>query len=142
MPDQTALQSINLEVDALDWGPAETFYGPGATVAGQRLVHLKILSDRRRDGGGIAWLVRFTPPPGKLIKIIAVARSDVHIWTLKGGRTTKSGAPRRGCGSYGMNPAGKPHSAFIGSETEALVVYTGEPDVVRGLELVDRAEPA
>ena len=29
-------------------------------------------SDRRPDvGGGIAWLVKFTPPPGKLIKIVA-----------------------------------------------------------------------
>jgi hypothetical protein len=142
MPDRSALQSINLDVDALDWGPAEAFYGPAATVDGRRLVHLKILSDRRRDGGGIAWLVRFTPPPGKLLKIVAVARSDEHIWTLTGGRGTKTGEVRRGPGTYGLNPTGKPHSAFIGSDTEALIVYTGEPDEVTALELVDKADPA
>ena len=38
-----------------------------------------------------------------------------------------------------MNPTGKPHSAFIGGETEALVVYTGEPDEVLALEVVDQA---
>ena len=141
MSDVSTMQSLNLDVEALEWGPAEAFYGPGATYQGRAIVQLKVLSDRRRAGGGIAWLVRFTPPPGKLIKIVAVARSDEHIWTLQGGRGTKSGELRRGTGTYGLNPTGKPHSAFIGTETQALVVYTGEPDEVRALEVVDRAEP-
>ena len=142
MPDRSALQSINLDVDALDWGPAEAFYGPAATVDGRRLVHLKILSDRRRDGGGIAWLVRFTPPAGKLIKIVAVARSDEHVFNLSGGRANKAGKPVAAPGGYALNPKGQPHSAFIGSDTEALIVYTGEPDEVTALELVDKADPA
>ncbi|MBI3513947.1 MAG: hypothetical protein HY060_07795 [Proteobacteria bacterium] len=76
-----------------------------------------------------------------MIKIVAVARSDEHIWNLKGGRGTKSGALRRGTGSYAMNPTGKPHSAFIGTETEALIVYTGEPDEVVSLDVVEKEDP-
>jgi hypothetical protein len=37
---------------------------------GNDIVQLKILSDRRAEGGGIAWLAKFLPPPGKLIKIV------------------------------------------------------------------------
>src|SRR5579871_2575892 len=138
MPD-TALQSLNLDPDTMEWGPAEAFYGPNAVLEGRNLVQLKVLSDRRAAGGGVAWLVRFDPPPGKLLKIVAVARSDEHIWTLSGGRGTKSGELRRGAGTYGLNPTGKPHSAFIAAETVALVIYNGEPDEVRALEVVDRA---
>jgi|SRR5579871_3013764 len=141
MPDTASLQSLNIDYDAMKWGDAEPFYGPGARVDGNEIVQLKVLSDRRGAGGGIAWLVRFLPPPGKLIKIVAVARSDEHIFTLEGGRGTKSGELRRGAGSYGLNPTGKPHSAFIATETVAYIVYTGEPDEVRSIELVDRAEP-
>ena len=39
-----------------------------------------------------------------------------------------------------MNPNGKPHSAFIAEEREALIVYTGEPDEVLSLDVVDRAD--
>src|SRR5260221_14772769 len=115
---EDAMESISRDVDAMAWGPAQEFYGPGAVVNGREIVQLKLLSDRRAEGGGIAWLVRFLPPPGKVIKIVAVARSDEHIWPLKGGRGTKSGDLRRGAGTYGLNPTGKPHSAFIAEETE------------------------
>ena len=54
-------------------------------------MQLKVLSDRRGEGGGIAWLVKFTPPQGKLIKIVATAMSDEHVFSLQGGRSTKSG---------------------------------------------------
>jgi hypothetical protein len=133
------MESINLDVETLDWGPAEAFFGPGATHEGRPIVQLKVLSDRRPEGGGIAWLLRVAPPPGKVLKVVAVARSDEHIWTLQGGRGTKSGEIRRGAGSYGLNPTGKPHSAFIGEETIALVIYTGEPDQVTALEVMDKA---
>jgi len=133
------MESINRDVETMDWGPAEAFYGPGAAYQGRPIVQLKVLSDRRPEGGGIAWLVRFAPPPGKVIKIVAVARSDEHIWTLQGGRGTKTGEVKRGVGVYGLNPTGKPHSAFIGEETVALVIYQGEPDEVTALEVVDKA---
>jgi hypothetical protein len=40
-----------------------------------------------------------------------------------------------------LNPKGQPHSAFIGTETVALVIYTGEPDEIASMEVVD-ASPA
>jgi hypothetical protein len=139
---EDAMESITRDVAAMPWGRAEAFYGPGAVFEGREVVQLKLLSDRRAEGGGIAWLLRVAPPPGKVVKIIAVARSDEHIWTLEGGRATKSGEIRRGAGTYSLNPTGKPHSAFIAEETVALVVYGGEPDEVRAVEVVDRAPPA
>ena len=82
-------------------------------------------------------LVKFTPPPGKLIKIIATALSDEHIFSLQGGRTTKSGQPAQGTGGYGLNTRGQPHSAMIAAETTALVIYNGEPDRIDAMEIVD-----
>lgn len=120
----------------MEWASAVPFYGPAAVQDGRDIVQLKVLSDRRREGGGIAWLVRFTPPPGKLIKIVATALSDEHVFNLQGGRSTKGGQPTHG-GGYSLNPKGQPHSAMIAQETVGLVVYAGEPDRVDSLELVD-----
>jgi len=86
-----ALQSLNVDVAALDWQPGSPWYGPGALFEGREVIEIKELSDRRRDGGGVAYLLHFMPPPGKLIKVVAIARSDEHIVTLEGGRGTKSG---------------------------------------------------
>ena len=123
--------------DEMDWASAVPFYGPAAVQDGRDIVQLKVLSDRRQEGGGIAWLVRFTPPAGKLIKIVATALSDEHVFNLQGGRSTKSGQPTHGGGGYSLNPKGQPHSAMIAQETVALVVYAGEPDRVESMELVD-----
>ncbi len=121
----------------MEWASAVPFYGPAAVQDGRDIVQLKVLSDRRQEGGGIAWLVRFTPPPGKLIKIVATALSDEHVFNLQGGRSTKSGEPTQGSGGYSLNPKGQPHSAMIAQETVGLVIYAGEPDRVDSLELVD-----
>ena len=123
----------------MEWASAVPFYGPAAVQDGRDIVQLKVLSDRRQEGGGIAWLVRFTPPPGKLIKIVATALSDEHVFNLQGGRSTKSGQPTQGGGGYSLNPKGQPHSAMIAQETVGLVVYAGEPDRVESMELVDIA---
>lgn len=133
------MQSISLDAGELDWAPGSPLYGPGAVYAGKDIVQIKVLSDRRGAGGGIAYLLRFTPPEGKVIRIVAVARSDEHIFNLEGGRGTKSGEQLRFPGNYALNPKGKPHSAFIGTESVALVVYTGEPDEIRAIEVVDKA---
>ncbi len=133
------MQSISLDAGELDWAPGSPLYGPGAVYAGKDIVQIKVLSDRRGAGGGIAYLLRFTPPEGKVIRILAVARSDEHIFNLEGGRGTKSGEQLRFPGNYALNPKGKPHSAFIGTESVALVVYTGEPDEIRAIEVVDKA---
>jgi hypothetical protein len=81
---------------AEDFGP----WGPGDAVRPPQL--------RRRH----AYLLRFRRPEGKLIKIVAAARSDEHIFYLGAGRATKSGQPVSAAGGYSRNPDGLPHSAI------------------------------
>ena len=135
------MASTHVDYTTMEWTSAVPFYGPAAVHDGKDIVLLKVLSDRRRDGGGIAWLVKFSPPSGKLIKIIATALSDEHVFSLQGGRSTKSGERAQGSGGYGLNPKGQPHSAMISAETTALVIYAGEPDEIKSMEVVD-IEPA
>lgn len=133
------MASMHVDYTTVEWTSAVPFYGPAAVHDGKEVVQLKVLSDRRSEGGGIAWLVKFTPPPGKLIKIVATALSDEHIFSLQGGRSTKSGQRAQGAGGYGLNPKGQPHSAMIAAETMALVIYAGEPDEIKSMEIVDIA---
>jgi len=138
-PMEDDMASLQVDPDQMEWGPATQFYGPTAVYQGRDIVQLKVLSDRRGEGGGIAWLVRFTPPPGKLIKIVATALSDEHVFNLEGGRVTKSGAPVRAAGGYKLNSEGQPHSALHGAETINLIIYRGQPDKVHSLEVIDAA---
>ena len=133
------MASTHVDVAAAEWTSGVPFYGSGAVYDGKDIVQLKVLSDRRAEGGGIAWLGRFSPPPGKLIKIVATALSDEHVFNLEGGRGTKSGGPSRSSGGYTLNPKGQPHSAFIATETVSLVIYRGEPDEIVSLEVIDVA---
>ena len=133
------MASTHVDLSRAEWISGVSFYGPGAVYEGRDIVQLKLLSDRRAEGGGIAWLGKFSPPPGKLIKIVATALSDEHVFNLEGGRATKTGAPARSSGGYTLNPEGQPHSAFIASETISLIVYRGEPDEIVSLEVVDAA---
>ena len=133
------MASVNVDLERVAWEPGTGFCGPGAIHEGRAIVQVKRLSDRRPEGGGSAWLVKFSPPPGKLIKIVATAMSDEHVFTLQGGRSTKSGEPARGAGGYSLNPKGQPHSAMLASETVAFVVYSGELDRVESLEVLDVA---
>jgi hypothetical protein len=130
------MASEHVDVATMVWTSAVPFYGPEAVHHGKEVVQLKVLSDRRRQGGGIAWLVKFSPPPGKLIKIVATARSDEHVFSLEGGRSTKSGKPARSSGGYSLNPKGQPHSAMIAEESVSFIVYAGEPDEINSLEIV------
>jgi hypothetical protein len=133
--------STHVDIENTEWTAGAPFYGPAAVHQGKDIVQLKVLSDRRSEGGGIAWLAKFSPPPGKLIKIVATALSDEHVFNLTGGRVTKSGQPARASGGYTLNPKGQPHSALIGTETVSLVIYRGEPDEIMSMEVVD-LEPA
>jgi hypothetical protein len=135
------MTSIRVDSDAIAWTAGTAFCGPGAIYEGKEIVQVKLLNDRRPDGGGSAWLVKFSPPPGKLIRIVATARSDEHAFGLAGGRSTKAGEPTRNPSGYLLNTEGQPHSAFIAEETIAFVLYTGEVDEVHSLEVVD-LEPA
>ena len=131
------MASIHVDIENAEWTSGTPFYGPAAVHQGKDIVQLKILSDRRSEGGGIAWLIKASPPPGKLIKIVATALSDEHVFNLAGGRVTKAGQPARSSGGYTLNPEGQPHSAFIGTETVSLVIYRGEPDEIVSMEVVD-----
>jgi len=135
------MASRHIDVAAAEWTSAVPFYGPNAIHDGKDIIQLKLLSDRRAEGGGIAWLAKFSPPPGKLIKIVATALSDEHVFNLEGGRVTKSGSPARSSGGYTLNPEGQPHSALIGAETVSLVIYHGEPDEIVSLDVVEAAPP-
>jgi hypothetical protein len=106
---------------------------------GKEIIQSKVLSDRRQEGGGLALLSKISPPPGKLVKIVAVARSDEHVFDLEGGRGTKSGRPLRSAIDYTLNSEGQVHSALIGTETLSLVIYRGEPDENILFEVVDAA---
>lgn len=86
--------------------------------------------------------MRFTPPEGKTIKIVAVARSDEHVLAVDGGYGTKSGQQLRFPGDYTLNPKGQPHSAFISAETTNLIVYAGEPDEIKSIEVVETVSRA
>jgi hypothetical protein len=136
------MASTHVDVKNAEWTPGAPFYGPAAVYQGKDIVQLKILSDRRREGGGIGWLAKFSPPPGKLIKIVATALSDEHVFNLEGGRVTKSGQPARSSGGYTLNPKGQTHSALIGTETVSLVIYRGEPDEIVSMEVVDLEPPS
>jgi hypothetical protein len=136
------MPSIHVDIEEVEWTSAVPFYGPGAVHDGRDIIALKVLSDRRADGGGIVWLAKFSPPQGKLIKIVATALSDEHALILEGGRATKSGERRRAAAGYSLNPKGQPHSAMIAEETLALIIYAGEPDEIHSLELIDLAPAA
>ena len=38
-----------------------------------------------------------------------------------------------------LNPTGQPHSAMIATETVSLIIYSGEPDQIVSMEVVDVA---
>lgn len=131
------LKSVHVNVDDAEWSSAVPFYGAAAVYEGEHIIRLKILSDRRHEGGGMSWIVRFTPPVGKLIKIIATAVSDEHVLVLEGGRSTKGARPSKRAGGYSLNAKGQPHSAMMSADMTAFVVYAGEPDRVQSIEVID-----
>ena len=132
------MASTRTHSDDISWTPATELFGDGAFYQGKPVLEVKTLSDRRAEGGGVAHLLRASPPPGKLIKIVAVALSDEHVFNLSGrGRANKSGKPVGKGGGYTLNPEGQPHSAMIATETTALVIYSGETDEVKSVEILD-----
>src|SRR2546423_12991203 len=92
------MASTHVDLARAEWVSGVAFYGPGTVYEGRDIVQLKILSDRRAEGGGIAWLGKFSPPAGGLIKIAAPAPSDGPVFHLAGGPPTTPGAPARGAG--------------------------------------------
>ncbi|HVA69387.1 MAG TPA: hypothetical protein VNF45_08735 [Candidatus Binataceae bacterium] len=131
------MKAISVRTPDTEWTSAAGVFGERAINNGKPLVQLKILSDRRPEGGGLAYMLKFSPPAGKLIKLVAVAQSDEHVYVLEGGYCNRAGEQLRFPGDYALNPEGHPHSAFIGVETVGMAVYAGEPDKVVELEVID-----
>src|ERR1700733_3531214 len=120
------MPSIRVNIDNLEWTPGSAYKEAAAVYDGKEIYHRKILSDRRHEGGGLALLSKLSPPPGKLIKIVAISRSDEHVVNRSGGPATKSGKPVAAPADYTLNPKGQPHSAMIAEENVSLVIYSGE----------------
>lgn len=136
------IQAILQKTENMPWVPASSLFGEKLLVDGKDVIFLKILSDRRKYGGGVAEISRFIPPPGKRIRLNAVAESDEHVYVLEGGYEDGRGNPIRFPGDYMLHPKGLPHSAIMSRETVAFVIYTGEPDRVTNfrVESIDRNE--
>ena len=98
---------IHVDLDSIEWTPGSVYKGPDALYQGQEVFYRKVLSDRRQEGAGLAVLSKIRPPPGKMVKTVAVARSEEHVFNLRGGRVNKSGKPIEAPGnSYTLNPTG------------------------------------
>ncbi len=131
-----AAKAAKIATEKIDW---QVFAGPGGLLAehdGAPFAYIKELSDRRKDGGGYAYLLRLVPPTGCMVRIIAIARSDEHVFLLEGGYCNKAGELIAAPGAFGLNVKGSPHSAFCAVETVGYVVCTGDPDEIRGLDVV------
>lgn len=124
------LSALFQKTNEMPWVPASVLFGEKLLVDGEDVIFLKILSDRRAEGGGVAEISMFSPPPGKRIRIKAVAESDEHVYILEGGHDDGSGKQIRFPGDYLLHPKGTPHSAILSRKTIALVIYSGEPDRV------------
>lgn len=131
-----ALLPLYLKPDDLPWTPGSTLLGDSVLYGGQETVFIKRLSDRREQGEGVAQIIRFCPPPQRLIKVLAIAGSDEHIYILSGGHCDKSGRQKQFPGYYMLHPRGHRHGAMLAVETTALVVYTGEPDELIDFQIV------
>lgn len=136
------MKAINVRTPDAQWIAGSAVLGSRAIYQGRETARLKILSDRRAEGGGVAYLLNVLPPPGKIVRTIAIAQSDEHVYVLEGGYCNKAGELIHFPGDYILNPDGHPHSVFVAIETTTLVICRGEPDKVSELGVVDPIKPA
>jgi len=79
--------------------------------------------------GALAWSVRFAPPPGKFIKIVAWRAPDAaHLDPCRSAAAQDGRGPSARPLVDGLNPTGKPAQRRQSVRTVALVIYQGEPD--------------
>lgn len=111
---------IKLHLDELSWEPADTVW-PDYRLGGIRAtdpegsgIFVKVL--RRPSDGGGCWcaLLRFAPPPGRAIRLTAVAASDEEVLVLPGGPGTPDAAA---IGPFTCNPEGLRHGNTFTAET-------------------------
>jgi hypothetical protein len=91
------MPSIRTEPDSVAWTPWTEVFGDGAFYEGRPIIEAKTLSDRRNEGGGIAYMLRFRPPEGKLIRLSrSRARTSTSSFSAAGGQPSRGSrsAPR------------------------------------------------
>lgn len=135
------MKAIQVKKNEVNWVPASKSLGERALYEGRELANMAILSDRRGEGGGIAYMLKIMPPRGKLVRAIAVSRSDENVFLLEGGYTNKAGEMIHFPGDYMLNPEGHPHGFFTSVETVALVVCRGDSDEIRDFGVADIIQP-
>ena len=69
------MTSIHADLDNIEWTPGSAYKGPDALYQGQEVFYRKVLSDRRQEGGGLAVLSKICPPPGTMVKTVALLPS-------------------------------------------------------------------
>jgi hypothetical protein len=136
------MKAIEVRTPETAWLVASQIFGARQRHEGREMVRLKILSDRCAEGGGVAYLLNVQPPPGRIVKTIAIARSDEHVYVLDGGYCNKAGELIHLPGDYILNPMGHPHGVFVATETTTLVICRGEPDEVSELCVIEPIERA
>lgn len=129
--------TVFIRTPDIDWTPASSIYGESVLYNGREIVFIKQLTNRIEKGKGVAYLIKFLPPEGKMIRTVAVARSDEHVYILEGGHCYRNGERRFSPGDYILNPEGHPHAALVNIETVALVICTGATDEVKEISVIE-----
>ena len=129
--------AIFIRTPETSWTPASSIYGESVLHDGKEIVFVKQLTDRLKQGKGVAYLIRFLPPEGKMIRTVAVARSDEYVYILEGGHCYRNGEQRLFPGDYVLNPEGHSHAALVNIETVALVICTGATDEVKKISVIE-----
>lgn len=133
-------KAISQRTSEMEWTSASSLkgiFGMDSTYNGSELAWVKLLSDRRADGEGIAYLLKLCPPDGHMINLVATSRSDEHSWVLEGGFCDRQGHKRAFPGDYKLNPTGHSHGALCAEATVGLVICSGEPDEVHKFRVLD-----
>ena len=129
--------AVFIRTPDMDWTPASSIYGESVLYGDREIVFVKQLTNRIEKGKGVAYLIKFLPPEGKMIRTVAVARSDEHVYILEGGHCYRNGERRFFPGDYILNPECHPHAALVNIETVALVICTGKADDIKEITVIE-----
>lgn len=132
----STIQILIRENDA-EWIKGSSMLGEKALHKDEELVYFKILYDKRKEGKGIAYILKFIPPAGKMIKTVAKAMSEENVYIISGSMRNKRGEITMTPGDFALNETGHPHSQFVAEESAALVVCSGDKDELLDFGVVD-----
>jgi len=107
--------------------PGNSFYGRRLLLRGKDIVQLKILSDRRHEGGGCL-ASQVPPPPVQADKIVVPRAFGMSTsLTLQGGKLGNEGLSTRALRRrYTLKTKGKRTCALIGAKRWVSSLYRGE----------------